>query len=125
MNDCEEVLCGEYWSFEHLFLFFVCKGCVPITLCSDTKFYEFISYIFRVLPKEKIVQNARKRIGEIGYSLLHDNCEHFAVWCRYGTKKSKQADDAIFWYVLSGIVIWVAVLVTLTVSTVDDADKNI
>ena len=29
-------------------------------------------------------------IGEIGYNVLYENCEHFASFCRYGVAKSVQ-----------------------------------
>lgn len=41
-------------------------------------------------PKEKIIENARKRIGEEGYNILHNNCEHFAYECYFGKKYSSQ-----------------------------------
>lgn len=38
----------------------------------------------------KIVEEAISKVGEIGYNLLWDNCEHFAAYCRYGIKWSEQ-----------------------------------
>lgn len=44
---------------------------------------------------EEIVKRAKSKLGtQKGlYSLVNNNCEHFAMWCRYGEKKSQQVDD--------------------------------
>ena len=38
-------------------------------------------------PKE-IIKIARSRIGEGGYDILHNNCEHFVNSCVFGTNTS-------------------------------------
>ncbi|XP_035698728.1 lecithin retinol acyltransferase-like [Branchiostoma floridae] len=43
-----------------------------------------------VPPREKIVENARSKLGTTGYDAARNNCEHFATWCRYGVKWSQQ-----------------------------------
>lgn len=43
--------------------------------------------------KEETIARARARIGEEGYSMLHNNCEHFVYECAYGIKKSTQVDS--------------------------------
>ena len=45
------------------------------------------------IPREVTVQKARARIGEKGYNILYNNCEHFAYECVMGEKKCTQADD--------------------------------
>lgn len=40
------------------------------------------------------VRLARSRLGEGGYNLIHNNCEHFAYQCVFGIKKSQQEEDA-------------------------------
>ncbi len=45
------------------------------------------------LPAEVVVQKARSRLGEKGYHLLYNNCEHFAYECVLNEKKCTQADD--------------------------------
>lgn len=42
-------------------------------------------------PKE-IVQKARERIGEKGYHILYNNCEHFVWQCVFGKKVCSQVD---------------------------------
>ncbi|KAJ8262443.1 hypothetical protein GJAV_G00166540 [Gymnothorax javanicus] len=44
------------------------------------------------LPNEEIAIRAEKLIGVIPYSLLWNNCEHFATYCRYGSPVSLQTD---------------------------------
>lgn len=39
------------------------------------------------------VKRAKSRIGEKGYNLLTNNCEHFAVWCKTGNSVSYQIDS--------------------------------
>ena len=41
---------------------------------------------------EQVVKLARSRIGEKGYSILYNNCEHFANECLTGEKFSSQTD---------------------------------
>jgi len=40
----------------------------------------------------EVVERALAKIGKVEYSLLFENCEHFAKWCRYGRSKSDQVD---------------------------------
>ena len=47
----------------------------------------------RRLPPERTVAIARSRLGEGGYDLLHNNCEHFAHACVFGVERSSQADE--------------------------------
>lgn len=44
-------------------------------------------------PKET-VERARSRLGEENYSLLSNNCEHFAIWCKTGVSRSYQVRRA-------------------------------
>lgn len=43
---------------------------------------------------EKTVRLARSRLGEGGYHLLHNNCEHFVYECAYGISLCTQENDA-------------------------------
>ena len=52
---------------------------------------------------EKTVENARARLGEGGYNLIHNNCEHFVYECAYGIKKCVQEEEArARWHAQSG-----------------------
>ena len=42
-------------------------------------------------PQETVAR-ARSKLGERGYNLLLNNCEHFALWCKTGIARSDQAD---------------------------------
>nr|XP_034300114.1 phospholipase A and acyltransferase 2 isoform X2 [Crassostrea gigas] len=46
----------------------------------------------RPLRPHEIVRKAMGMIGDIGYNVFRQNCEHFAAFCRYGVAWSKQAD---------------------------------
>jgi hypothetical protein len=51
----------------------------------------------RVKPfsPQETVRRARSRIGEKRYNLIFNNCEHFALWCKYGKNKSVQVEKAV------------------------------
>lgn len=44
------------------------------------------------LPEE-VVQRAKSKLGQRGYDLFKNNCEHFANWCKTGHFYSQQAVD--------------------------------
>lgn len=46
----------------------------------------------KAFPNEDVAKRAEKLIGEIPYSLLWNNCEHFATYCRYGFAASRQTE---------------------------------
>jgi hypothetical protein len=39
---------------------------------------------------DAVVRRAESRLGEKGYDLFSNNCEHFAYWCKTGKYKSEQ-----------------------------------
>ncbi len=41
---------------------------------------------------DEAVRRACSRLGEDGYRLLTNNCEHFCGWCLYGEARSAQVD---------------------------------
>jgi len=43
-------------------------------------------------PKD-IVKAAKSRLGEKGYHILYNNCEHFVYECAFGKKHSSQVDE--------------------------------
>jgi phosphopantetheine--protein transferase-like protein len=49
----------------------------------------------RRFPPEETVRRARARLGEDGYHLIRNNCEHFVNECVFGEKKSLQ-EEAMF-----------------------------
>ena len=46
----------------------------------------------QILPPAEIIKLARSRIGEKGYHILYNNCEHFAFQCAFNKKVSSQVD---------------------------------
>ncbi len=48
----------------------------------------------RLAPK-KTVQLAREKIGEKGYDILRNNCEHFARYCYLGEKRCIAAENVV------------------------------
>ena len=52
-----------------------------------------VSYATAFEP-DVVIRNAESRLGENGYALLGNNCEHFAVWCKTDKLVSDQVQDA-------------------------------
>lgn len=48
--------------------------------------------IKKLRKKQEIVQTARGKLGEKGYHILNNNCEHFVNECAFGEKFSAQTD---------------------------------
>jgi len=46
-------------------------------------------------PPEFVVKRAESKLGEAGYNLFNNNCEHFAVWCKTGIKECHQIKNYI------------------------------
>lgn len=42
---------------------------------------------------DTVVNIARSRLGEGGYNILHNNCEHFTNDCVFGVKRSEQEEE--------------------------------
>ncbi len=49
----------------------------------------------RRVPPEESIRRARARLGEGGYDLLTNNCEHFARACVLGRHESEQVQKAL------------------------------
>ncbi|NES88372.1 MULTISPECIES: lecithin retinol acyltransferase family protein [Okeania] len=45
-----------------------------------------------VVNGREVVQRALSMLGEDKYHLVYNNCEHFVMWCLYGSKASEQSD---------------------------------
>ena len=43
----------------------------------------------------EVVERAKSRIGEAGYNIAFNNCEHFAKWCDTGKSSSDQVSAVI------------------------------
>ena len=69
---------------------------------------------------------ARSRIGEKGYSILYNNCEHFAQECVTGTRYCSQTEDVrSFFKSLPLLNLYVAKMPNgITVESVEPQEKN-
>lgn len=72
------------------------EGKYPVKIHSSTKFVSggcFDCCNIKWKSKysaEETLERARSRIGEAKYSIISNNCEHFAMWCKTGTAESTQ-----------------------------------
>lgn len=48
----------------------------------------------------EIARRALARIGENRYSVVHNNCEHFCLWCITGVARSAQVERLLAWRAL-------------------------
>ena len=70
----------------------------PLTdFCEDITTIEVYQFTIEELnekkPDEKIIEEALSHVGEGGYSIIRNNCEHFANKCVFGVCKSNQIDE--------------------------------
>ena len=65
---------------------FAC-GCIVETAVLDK------SEEKRRVPRAETVARARKRLGEGGYNIIHNNCEHFVNECVFGEARCTQEED--------------------------------
>ena len=50
---------------------------------------------YHLYSGDEAVERARSKLGQGGYNLALNNCEHFAVWCRTGVKDSSQVNHIL------------------------------
>lgn len=50
---------------------------------------------YKLYSPDETIERARSRLGENKYSLLFNNCEHFAIWCKTGISESHQINDLL------------------------------
>ncbi len=50
---------------------------------------------YKLYSPEETVQRARSRLGQTGYDLVKNNCEHFAIWCKTGIHESHQVNELL------------------------------
>ncbi|CEQ03861.1 NC domain [[Clostridium] sordellii] len=44
------------------------------------------------IPPHEVVNHAKSHLNERNFNLILNNCEHFAYWCKTGSKKSYQVN---------------------------------
>ncbi|MBQ7594380.1 MAG: lecithin retinol acyltransferase family protein [Synergistaceae bacterium] len=47
---------------------------------------------YHLYTGDETIRRARSKLGQGGYNLALNNCEHFAVWCKTGVKNSSQVN---------------------------------
>lgn len=47
----------------------------------------------QAFPNEDVARRAEKLVGAFPYSLLWNNCEHFATYCKFGSSGSRQTEQ--------------------------------
>jgi len=67
------------------------KEFLELGLCEVRQYNS--SLLEKSLPTDTVVKRARSRLGESGYSIVFNNCEHFARWCKVGIHRSIQAEN--------------------------------
>lgn len=50
---------------------------------------------YHLMTPQQTVERARASLGKMGYNILTNNCEHFAIWCKTDMHVSYQVDDAL------------------------------
>jgi hypothetical protein len=53
------------------------------------------SHVPSNFDSREVIRRARSRVGEDGYRLLTNNCEHFCEWCLRGEHRSYQVDAVL------------------------------
>lgn len=67
--------------------------------CKDSSKF----HIERSANPDLAVKRAISRLGEPGYNLVTNNCEHFARWCHSGKEYSVQADNIVIGAAVVGV----------------------
>ena len=49
----------------------------------------------RLRSPDEIIKYAREHLGEMGYNLFSNNCEHFSNRCAFGVSESDQIDNLL------------------------------
>jgi len=62
-------------------------------------FYEYdLDKSFHLYTPEETVERAESQLGKGKYNLLVNNCEHFAIWCKTGLRKSYQVEQVLKYF---------------------------
>ena len=56
-------------------------------------------------PKKVIHERAMGLVGQRGYHIIFQNCEHFVSWCRKNKVSSPQLTTAVFCFLLLALVV--------------------
>lgn len=51
--------------------------------------------VSKIYSPEETIKRAKSRLGEKGYNIVTNNCEHFAIWCKTGEHVSYQVNSMV------------------------------
>ena len=76
----------------------ICVVCTPLAVFCAGGFVQ-VAQLTRAERKQArsvdlVIAAARARLGETGYHILYNNCEHFATSCLFGTPRSALVEEA-------------------------------
>lgn len=85
------------------------EGRCPVKIHALTKFISGgyfdrcnIKWKGKYSPEETL-RRANSRIGECKYSIISNNCEHFAMWCKTGSSESTQVKRIAGYVLATGV----------------------
>ena len=87
------------------------EGEYPVKIQSSTKFIKngtfdyFGRKKYSTYSAEETLKRAYSRLGEARYSLVKNNCEHFAMWCKTGESESTQVRQIVRYVIAAGIAL--------------------
>lgn len=87
------------------------EGKYPVKIHSSTRFissgyYDYANIKFeKKYSNQETINRAYSRIGESKYSLIRNNCEHFALWCKTGNAESLQVRRVAKQLMETGVVV--------------------
>lgn len=67
---------------------FLKGGLVEVRIYSDEE-------LKNIKAPDEIIEYAKAHLGEAGYDLINNNCEHFSNRCAFGVSKSSQVDNIL------------------------------
>ncbi|CEO33642.1 hypothetical protein UT300013_02510 [Paraclostridium sordellii] len=54
--------------------------------------FKILNFSKNLIPPREVVNRAKSHLNERNFNLILNNCEHFAYWCKTGSKKSYQVN---------------------------------
>lgn len=63
----------------------------PSKQMSNVGFFKSENY--QIYSPKETIQRAKSRLHEDDYSIIFNNCEHFAIWCKTGITESHQVNS--------------------------------
>lgn len=61
----------------------------------DVVYHIYSDFRRTTFPPLRVIERAKKRLGERGYNLYKNNCEHLTTWCKAGRLFSEQVSKMV------------------------------